>query len=698
MTDQIPDVQIQPARKSLLERVSIVWLIPIGALLLAFGMVWQNYQERGSVVQISFESATGIVPNQTELRFRDVPVGMVERISFAKDLSSVVAHVRVDQDVEDYIDVDAVFWVVRPEVSARGISGLSTVLNGVYIEGSWNADAGGLHTQFRGLDNPPIARPGQLGTSITLKSETANGISAGTPIFYKGLEVGRVGKPALAKDGPGIEADAYIFAPHDELLSTRTRFWETSGFSFNLDASGASIDFESVASLISGGIAFETMVSGGVPIENGEDYTLYGDQNIARSSIFDDQDVDRPKVEVAVVFEENVTGLSVGAPVSWRGLDVGKVVDLSGRVDAEQFGDEKVRLVVVLSLALDDIKTKAQASVTEEDVLDFLEIQVAEGLRARLTQASVFSGSLKIDLLVPEDAGPASFDRNAAPYPIIPSIPAKINDVAASAEGLMQRVNGLPVEELLGSAISFLNSASALVANDDLQQTPADIRLLVQNLQTVVNNKDLQELPKQLAVATENLNAILQKIDTEQGVERLFSAVDAAGKAAADVGSAVEDIPAVVARIEAVAAKVETLEVEPLLDEVALLVSAAQALLATEATKDLPAYLNTTLDQLALAIKDMRDGGTIEKVNETLGSAQGAARAVETAVNDLPDVMRRIEAVLTQSEKAIASLSESGALNKEARTTLRDISSAADAFRSLARALERKPNALFIGK
>src|SRR6056297_3221328 len=165
MTDRpdIPQTPTVSARRSLWDRVSIVWLVPIGALVIALGVAWQTWSDRGPLITISFSSASDVSANQTELKFRDVTVGVVENVGFTEDLRRVEVQVRLDKEVAPYVDDRALFWVVQPEVSAQGISGLSTVLGGVYIEGSWDAEPGGTALEFRGLDSPPVARPDQEG-------------------------------------------------------------------------------------------------------------------------------------------------------------------------------------------------------------------------------------------------------------------------------------------------------------------------------------------------------------------------------------------------------------------------------------------------------------------------------------------------------------------------------------------------------
>ena len=78
MSETPPPVRIEPARKSMAQRFSIVWVIPILALAIALGVAWQSYNERGPLIEIEFENGAGIAKRETELRYRDITVGVVE--------------------------------------------------------------------------------------------------------------------------------------------------------------------------------------------------------------------------------------------------------------------------------------------------------------------------------------------------------------------------------------------------------------------------------------------------------------------------------------------------------------------------------------------------------------------------------------------------------------------------------------------
>ncbi|NBC95415.1 MAG: MCE family protein, partial [Deinococcus-Thermus bacterium] len=797
----VPEAEVEPARRSLWERVSIVWLVPFGALLLALGMAWQAYSDRGPLIEISFRNGSGIAANETVLQFRDIEVGRVEQVGFTEGLGQVLVSVRLDEDVAPYVDEGAEFWVVRPEVTAQGIQGLNTVLSGVYIEGSWDTEPGGLVARHEGRNQVPVARPDQEGARLVLRSEDGRGLTAGAPILYKGLEVGRVGAPRIASDGITVLADAFIEAPYDAIVTDRTRFWTASGFSLDLGPQGASLNFASLSSLVRGGLSFDTAVSGGESVPDGAAFDIYTDRETAVASLFAEENASAPRLNVTAIFGDNVAGLSTGAAVKLRGLDIGEVVDLDGQVDPERFGDSRIRLVTTLSIRLDALSmgpvAEPAAPETREEVLDFLERRVAEGLRARLTNASLFAGGLEVELVEIEDPGFAELDRDATPFPVMPTAPAAVEDVAGAAQGLIARINALPVEEVMANAVSFLEGATALVEDGAIQRAGGEVVGLVEEMRAVVGSDSVQALPGQIGTIAEDLSAALARLEAEQGIARLVRAVEQAGLAAEEVGAAVEgvpalveridavaakaeglalerlveeagalvtdargivgteaaqalpgrlsdslagldaavadaglilgdlesqgavdrltealveaaeaaedvslsveDVPALVTRIEAVAARAETLEVEALIDEATALARAGRDVLGTEDAQALPGRLGGTLEELEAALAELRAGGTVENVNATLDSARRAADSVAATTEELPGLVDRTAEVLARAEAVLAGLGEAGTLNREARTALREVGRAAEAVRSLARTIERRPNSILTG-
>ena len=699
MSHPVPDLPTGD-RRSFGERFSIVWLVPIAALLVSLWVAWQSYADRGPLIEIEFQQASGIRAGETELRFRDVTIGIVEDVGFSPTLDTVRVSVRLDKSVADYADDSAAFWIVQPEVTAQGVTGLDTVLSGVFIEAYWDSQPDGLVTLHKAADVPPLARTGQEGLTIRLTAGPGTQLTGGTPILHRGIEVGRLGDPVLDVNGNVASSEGIIFEPYDRLVSSNTRFWDTSGFTFSLGANGAEIDFSSLATLIAGGVAFDTVVSGGAPATDGDIFTLNVDEAAARASLF--QDSEGPVINLTAVFDENFSGLAAGAPVYLDGVRIGEVANLNGIVDEERFGDTKVRLTTSMSLRTSSF---GLAEANDDAALAFLAERVEDGLRARLATASLLTGGLKVELVTVPFAPDAILDMTGDPFPVIPVARAEISNVTATAEGVMERINNLPIEELLQAATEFLTSATTLANDADIRAIPAEIKGLVSDARGVVGSDEIQALPAQATALMTDLQALsgdLRKIaaslETANAVERVMAAVDAASEAAAGVGSSVEGVPDLVASLSEVAAKAEALELQELVSELSATVATARALLADDGTKTLPSRLGDALGELEMALSELREGGAVANLNATMASARDATAAVKDATADLPALISRLQAVAGQASGALEGVGENSDLNRSARAALRDVQDAARAIEKLARTLERNPNSILLGR
>ncbi|MBY6092195.1 MlaD family protein [Maritimibacter alkaliphilus] len=691
-----PDVPVQPARRSLIERISIVWVVPLTALVIALAVAWHSYADQGPLIEISFDSAAGVKANETELRYRDVPVGLVEKVSFSDALERVVVSVRLDKDIADYVDDSAEFWVVRPEVNTQGVTGLDTVLSGVFIQGIWDSSAEGLKPAFEGRTEAPLNREGREGLRIRLRAANDAGLSEQVPIVYRGIEVGQVGRAVVSADGATVEAEAIIYAPHDRLISSSTRFWDTSGFSFSLGPGGAEIDFSSVSSLIRGGVTFQTVVSGGEPASGGDIFTVYPDEGAARSSLFGDNDGSGRALNVTAIFEENVAGLSVDAPVDLGGVRVGRVTALNGIVDRDRFGDNRVRLAAELRIR--PSKLGLERGATPDEALDFLRDQVAQGMRARLVTASIFTGGLKVELLTVENAAPAEIRTEDGANPVIPTTASEIADVSATAEGVFERINALPVEELMQSAIGVMDNVSRLVGSEDIRAVLGEVRGLLGEARGFVGNEDLQALPGELSQTVAQLRQLTAQLNEQDVVGRLVAAVDTINTTVGSFGAAAEGVQPLMDRLNAIAAKAEQVPLDQLATDLDALLQSADALIDTDAARALPADLSAALDELRQLVGEMREGGLVENANQTLASARQAADNIASAAEDLPALLDRTQALLTQAGSTLRTYDGRDGVGRDVTRALREVERAAAAVDSLSRAIERNPNSLLFGR
>lgn len=686
-------LDVRPVKQRMARRLSLVWLVPVLALAISLWAAWQNYADRGTLITIVFENASGVASGETKIKYRDVTVGEVEEVAFSEGLTEVLVHARIDKTVAPFLDDDAQFWIVRPDVSVRGITGLETVLSGVYIEGNWDTEADVAQYEFMGLETPNLTRANQRGTSVVLRAADGGSLAAGAPILHKGIEVGYLEEPELSFDGNQVVVNAFIESPYDRRITTSTRFWDTSGFSLSFGTGGVSLDVNSLASLIEGGIAFDTVVSGGGKINPGHRFDIYDSQQAARDSLFTDPDAEA--LEVAVLFEQSVSGLSAGSEVRLQGIRVGQVSELSAIVVGD---DDNASVRLQALLAIEPSRLGLAPDADSDDALRLLSDLVTRGLRARMVTGNILAGTLIVELVTVEDALPAIMTLTSGEYPVIPTTDSKISDVAETAEGVLARINALPVEELMEGAIDLMDSFERLANDEFTRATPEALVALVDEARALVGSEALQSVPDELRDVIASLDVLITQANDVGLVSNLDVAIQSATRVADNIEIATRNLPQISDDIAQLTARANSLEFEALITSATETLAAVDAFIGNDDTLALPASLNGALDEMRDFLAEVNGGDAMENLNSVLATANQAAVAVEEAVSTLPALAERANRLVAQSEAVIESYSERSRFGAETLQTLRDIQSAADAVTTLSRTIQRNPNSLLTGR
>ena len=174
------------------------------------------------------------------------------------------------------------------------------------------------------------------GRHFVLKTPTLGSFSVGAPVYFRKIVVGEVESYTLDTDGKGVSIRIFVRAPHDQYVNGETRFWEASGIDLRLDASGVRLETESLASIVIGGIAFQTRGDGAVAAPAAEDAVFRLFRNRDTALAYRDLVV----MPFSFRFKESLRGLSVGAPVDFRGIVLGEVTDIR-----PQFEDGEIYMV-----------------------------------------------------------------------------------------------------------------------------------------------------------------------------------------------------------------------------------------------------------------------------------------------------------------------------------------------------------------
>lgn len=495
-----------PTRVAVKERkgISIVWLVPLVAAAIAGWLIYTTFADKGPTVTITFETAEGLEAGKTKVRYKDIEVGIVSDLGISDDLSEVVVTAELDKELRSHLSKDTRFWVVRPRLTAAGVSGLGTLVSGAYIEiEPIENGSEPKHLHFTGLEEPPIITSDDPGREYILEADSLGSISVGSVVLYRGISVGEVLSYNLSKDNESLEIHIFVRSPYDKLIFPGTRFWNASGISASLDAQGVDISIESLQSLVTGGIAFETppsaMTADVSPDESR--FRLFKSYELQEDKLYS------TKIDFLTYFDGSVRGLAAGAPVEYRGIRVGTVTDVRLEFDPETL---EARIPVVFEMEPERIRGFGNTGAS--DPYKIMAALVKKGLRAQLQTGNLLTGQLLIDLSIYKGAEPAELILGGV-YPQIPTVPTNLDEITRSVNDILKEVASLPLTEIA-----------------------TDLRSNLRDLDSILKSP---EIPKAIASLDETLTAaktLVTQLEAESGplMKSLRQTADRAGVAIAD--------------------------------------------------------------------------------------------------------------------------------------------------------------------
>ncbi len=532
---------------------SLVWLVPLVAAGIGIWLAVATIAGKGPTIEVAFVTAGGLEAGKTQVKFRDVTVGLVEDVRVAPDLSGVIVRASMSKSFEPHLNEATRFWVVRPRVGAGGVSGLDTLLSGAYVE--VDPGAGDERRSFVGLEEAPLIRSDAAGTEYVLIAETLGSAARGAPVFFRGLEVGQVLGYHLTEDGLRFEMPIFVNAPHDRLVNVGSNFWDVSGISVEAGVDGVAVRTAGLQALLIGGIEFDS--PGGSAAEQaaaGSTFALFRD----RESIGEQRITER--VPFVVDFDSSTRGLRPGAPVEFRGIRLGSVADVGLKSDLAA-GDASIRVQINLEpQRVDGLPTGLSI---EEDYAR-IDAYVQNGLRAQLQTGNLLTGELFIDLDFRTDVPADGLDRSG-PVPRIPSVPTDLQAITASVTGILTRLAELPLEDIVdniehmtGTLDSLLSDPEIAAGVTDLATAGSDLRRLIAELDraAVPMLRSAEATIRSLEGAAQAARQTLQSADSLIGqesslrfqLERSLQELTAAARSIREFAAALERDPGAIIR------------------------------------------------------------------------------------------------------------------------------------------------------
>jgi paraquat-inducible protein B len=445
---------------------SLVWVVPLVAALIGLSLVVHAVLQRGPTIAISFRTAEGLEPGKTQVKYKDVEIGMVKTIKLSDDLSHVLVMVQLKKEAKRFAVEGSRFWVVRPRVAANGVSGLSTLLSGAYI----GADAGrkdDTQDQFVGLESPPAVTGDQKGTSFVLHGDSLGSIDIGSPIYYRRVPVGQVVAFSLDPDGTGVTVNVFVNAPYDQYVGTDTRWWQASGVDLRLDSSGFKLNTQSLAAVVLGGIAFQSPPNETIskPAPDGTAFSLTADEASAM------RDPDGPPMHVVMNFNQSLRGLSVGAPVDFRGIELGEVTHIDVDYDAKTDTFSTPVRIDLYPERLGKQFRDAPADKSDRLRRQHLLEQVQRGLRGQLRTGNLLTNQLYVALDFFPKAAPAQVNPNHDPVEI-PTVPNTLDELQLQVADIAKKLDKVPFDQIGNNLNDSLKHADALFVQLGTQVAP----------------------------------------------------------------------------------------------------------------------------------------------------------------------------------------------------------------------------------
>jgi paraquat-inducible protein B len=445
---------------------SLVWLVPLIAALVGIALVAKSIVDRGPTITISFSTAEGLEPGKTKVKYKDVDIGSVKTIRLSRDHSRVLVSVQLTKEAEDFAVEDTRFWIVRPRIGTSGVTGLGTLLSGSYI----GVDAGRSHesqSDFVGLEKPPAVTGDQKGRRFSLHDSSLGSIDIGSPIYYRRVQVGQVVGFSLDRDGTGVSIDVFIDAPYDQYVGINSRWWHASGVDLRLDSSGLKLNTQSLATVIVGGIAFQSPPGEPVGSEAPDNavFNLAGTESDAMRA------PDGPPLTVVMNFNQSLRGLSVGATVDFRGIELGEVTGIGIKYDPKA---RDFTMPVTMNLYPDRLGSRFRESIEhggESAGKQLLSTLVKHGLRGQLRTGNLLTSQLYVALDIFPKAAPATFNVDRNPVEL-PTVPNTLEELQVQVADIAKKLDQIPFDQISKNLNGTLQSANGLFKQLDTQLAP----------------------------------------------------------------------------------------------------------------------------------------------------------------------------------------------------------------------------------
>ena len=456
-------------------RISAIWIIPAVALFVGIWMLYQYQLNKGQTIYITMPQAEGIIAGKTEIKVRSVKIGQIDHVRLSDNQDSVIARAQIDKNYDNLLTEDASIWVVKPRIDETGITGMSTLLSGVYLEFS-PGESKQLKKQFKLQKEPALIGKDVQGGRFKLLSYNAEVLDVSTGIFFKNYKIGQIETATFDWKNQAMQYGIFIKAPYENLITLNSIFWVNSGIEIDLSADGININTGSLSKLLKGGISvgLPDQQAPGDLAKDGHSFSLSQSYNQALEERFYDFDY------YLIEFEQSIRGLRIGAPVEYRGTRVGTVVEAPANViiDGKPAHFRAKSTAVPVLIKVEYGRLYHNNALAKEYWKSSIIEWIKNGMRASLKPGNLLTGAVYVDFDFYTDP-PKSELKKLAQYDVFPSVSSGITVLADQVSDVLNKVNNLKIEDSLAK----------------MQTTFSEYQALASEMRTLLNKPDTQNLP-----------------------------------------------------------------------------------------------------------------------------------------------------------------------------------------------------------
>jgi len=496
MSHKTPEIE----RSKRFNLFTSIWIVPLIALFVAGWLAYQYYAQKGPEIQIIFEKNEGLIAGQSQVKYRNVPVGLVNKVELEEDGEGVVVTAQMNKDATLFLNDEAKFWIVKPEVGLGGVSGLDTLISGTYIQMYAQKDAGETKYHFHGLSH--AYRDDSGGEYFVLNMQKGDSsVKKGTPIYLQNIKVGQVEYVLLGLDHVSVDVIVFIDKPYVPYVHTTSKFWIRNTLNATFNHGSLDVQVAPLFDLVQGAIEFSSDGKDSQrEVPNTFVFQLFGSKNeILRQRIGNGM---RHMEYFMLHVDHPVAGLRPGAPVRFEGFDIGSVQDVVLEYEPVMHrihGDVRIEVDTSVFASINDVNDTG---------IEHFYHAIKDGLQAHIKELNPVTGSLYVDLIFDQNASMKNIlETFKDSYTYIPTVDYVPTDMMAAVSEILNKINNLPLEELLASVEEVVQESKAPVEHAD--ELLLSLKKSMDNLNKLTSKKSFVRMPDEVDKALKALRGTL---------------------------------------------------------------------------------------------------------------------------------------------------------------------------------------------